>query len=94
MDIKLYVNSAFCGYQTQDTIEEYFEEYKRKAEDASEHISGDEVVVYAALSFEAESERILSASFMNTVMDYETYAEMCQSFPDHCRMFFIRNKRR
>ncbi len=91
-DIDLYMDTKYCGFYPLETIEEYLDEYSRKAAEMARLADWDEIILYAILAYDHDTGGILSADFMLLRMPFERYAELGRVVSDDCRMFYKRNR--
>lgn len=92
-DISLYKNSNFVGYGYPNTIEEIMKRYRKSAEASAEHISWDNVVLYAVFDYAPRSLSISSVNFMMSVVKYEDYRGLIDRLAGTKRFFFIRGRK-
>ncbi len=91
-DIDLYMNTKYCGFYPLGTIEEYFDEYSRKADEMARFIDWDEIILYAILAYDHYTGGILSADFMLLRMPFKRYAELGRIVSEDCRMFYKKSR--
>lgn len=91
MEIDLYYNSVYCGFQPLDTIMEIQHEYYEEACRRAKHIDWDEIMLYAIFSYNDEDQGFISADFMMIRLTYKRYKELCGKISRTCRVFFVRN---
>lgn len=91
-DIELYLNSVYCGFWNIDKIEEFFNEYYESALELSNRIDWDEIILYAILNYDGESQTLISADFMQIRMNYDQYVELAGKLSKDCRLFFVKNQ--
>ncbi|NLT09389.1 MAG: hypothetical protein GXY08_07795, partial [Ruminococcus sp.] len=58
MDIELYINSKFQGFFPLHVIEERFDNARAQAEAMLPEIEWDDVVLYAILAYDEESQAL------------------------------------
>ncbi len=92
-DVDMYIDSKYMGFQTLPTIDRFYREYERRACEIVPELDDGEIVLFAILLFEEDSERFISADFMTLRMPYETYLETYSKLSKGCRMCFRRKPR-
>lgn len=92
-DIDLYINSRYAGFQTIETIEEYFDEYKKQAEETADNTDWNSVVLYAVFEYDIPQQTFISANFMNLVIPYDEYTDFVQKLLSRTRFFFVRGRK-
>jgi hypothetical protein len=90
MDIDLYVDSIYNGFFPMDVIEEFFEEHKQEAEEMLTDANDGEIIVYAVIKYEQDSEKIIYVNLMTEKMSYQKYVEICESDDEYRRYFFVK----
>ncbi len=92
-DINLFKNSRFVGYAHINIVERLLKSYKMSAKAAAEHISWDNVVLYAVFDYAPKSLAILSVNFMTVVLKYEDYTNIVDKMASDKRFFFVRGRK-
>ena len=92
MDIDLYIDSVYYGFQTLETIESMREQYYNKALEMAEIVDWDEVVLYAIYSYNSDTQGFISADFMCLRMNFIRYTELCSKISRNCRLFCLKNR--
>ena len=90
-DIDMYVNTRYMGFFPLERIGLFFGEYFERAHKASEFIDWDEVILYAILAYDSDTQSLVSADFMILRMDYPCYVKLADKLSENCRLFIIRN---
>ena len=93
MELDLYINTVYFGFHHLEKIEEYRQEYYKKAIEEAEKIDWDEVVLYAILAYNHETQECIAADFMCLRMPYPRYADLCSKISDNCRLFCVKNNK-
>ncbi|MDE5583987.1 MAG: hypothetical protein K2J08_09810 [Ruminococcus sp.] len=88
IDIDLYFNCCYCGFYPFYIIEEYLEEYSALASVMADSAEKNEIVLYAVITYNLNTGRILSADFMLIKMTFERYSTLCRKLSIRCRTFY------
>lgn len=92
-DIDLYINSKYAGFQTIETIEEYFEDYSKIAEKTADDTDWNSVVLFAVFEYDIPQQTFISANFMNLVLTYDEYTDFVKKLLNRTRFFFVRGRK-
>ena len=92
MDIDLYIDSVYYGFQTPETIERMRKLYYTAALRKADMLDWDEVILYAIYSYDSSTQGFISADFMCLRMNYDDYTELCSKISRTCRLFCLKNR--
>lgn len=80
-------NTKIMGFFSYEYIEERLLEYEIAAEEYCELIQKDEVILYAILAYDPETEECLSADTMLLRMNYSDYLSLVMKLSSDVRLF-------
>lgn len=86
--IDIYADFVYQGFWGYNKVNELFTKYSLEAENLSENIDENEVVLYAIFYYEKKSHAMITADFMNIKIDYDSYVALADKIKRNCRIFF------
>ncbi|MBR3283370.1 MAG: hypothetical protein IKI56_08770 [Ruminococcus sp.] len=90
MDIELYIDSKFQGFFPLSVIEEHFDSALHKAEEMLPELEWDDIILYAILAYDEETEALISADLMCLCLSRYEYSKLYKKLSRSCRLFTLR----